>query len=62
MAATATVNPKQLTKSDHCDQGDCNAAASVRAVMPKGGELMFCAHHLKGHQVRLDEVGATLHA
>lgn len=62
MTASATIDHQKLTKADRCDQGACNAAAGVRAVLPKGGELLFCAHHLQVNRVRLDEIGATFHA
>ena len=38
-----TLTRPQLTLADRCDR--CGAAAKVRAVLPKGGELLFCGHH-----------------
>ena len=58
--ATATVPHIVLNATDRCDR--CGAKASVRAVMPLGGELMFCAHHLSEYRATLDTAGATLHA
>ena len=40
-----TLTRPQLTLADRCDR--CGAAAKVRAVLPKGGELLFCGHHAK---------------
>src|SRR3712207_1259185 len=40
---TSTLTRPQLTTSDRC--GRCGAAARVRAVLPSGGELLFCGHH-----------------
>ena len=52
-----------LTSADRCDR--CGARAYIRAVLPSGGELLFCAHHgrllepsLRAREVRLlDETG-----
>ena len=40
-AAPQTAAP--LTAADRCDR--CGARAQVRAVLPSGGDLLFCAHH-----------------
>ncbi len=29
--------------------------------MPKGGELLFCAHHGHAHETRLRELAAEIH-
>ena len=42
LAATAT-----LSVADRCDR--CGAAAVVRAILPTGGELLFCGHHARAH-------------
>ncbi|WP_279106219.1 DUF7455 domain-containing protein [Gordonia paraffinivorans] len=47
-----------LTAADRCDR--CGAAAKVRAVMPKGSELLFCRHHFNEHEARLVELSATV--
>jgi hypothetical protein len=47
-----------LTRLDRCDR--CNAAAQVRALLPSGGELLFCGHHARAHAQRLREIGADL--
>ena len=44
--------------ADRCDR--CGAAAMVRAVLPKGGELLFCRHHFNEHEARLVELSATV--
>jgi hypothetical protein len=54
LAATATLNA-----ADRCDR--CGAAAVVRAVLPTGGELLFCGHHAREHSTRLEELAAVLH-
>jgi hypothetical protein len=47
-----------LTAFDRCDR--CGAAATTRAVLPSGGELLFCGHHTRQHQDRLEELAAEL--
>lgn len=44
-----------LTAADRCDR--CPAAAQVRVVLNKGGELLFCGHHGRMHQSALIQVG-----
>lgn len=53
------ISPAALTAADRCDR--CGAAARVRAVLPGGGELLFCAHHAKEHAARLESMAAVLH-
>ncbi|MGB3773238.1 MAG: hypothetical protein WBF79_17875 [Rhodococcus sp. (in: high G+C Gram-positive bacteria)] len=47
-----------LTAADRCDR--CGAGARVRAVLPTGGELLFCRHHANEHEARLIEMNATI--
>jgi hypothetical protein len=54
-----TAAPITLTATDRCDR--CGAAASIRAVLPTGGELLFCGHHGREHMVRLEELAAVIH-
>ena len=55
-----TVAPElALTAADRCDR--CGAAASVRAVLSTGGELLFCGHHARQHASRLEELAAVIH-
>ncbi|NDK89419.1 hypothetical protein GYA93_07455 [Gordonia desulfuricans] len=56
--ATTTPISMPLTASDRCDR--CGAAAKVRAVLPKGGELLFCRHHFNEHEARLVEMSAIV--
>lgn len=60
MSDTATTAPisQPLTAADRCDR--CGAGAKVRAVLPKGGELLFCRHHFNEHEARLVELSATV--
>ncbi|TWP49006.1 hypothetical protein FKR81_25340 [Lentzea tibetensis] len=54
---TALTRP-ELTAADRCDR--CGAAAQVRAVLPSGGELLFCGHHARAHSEKLRELAAEL--
>ncbi len=53
-----TLARPDLTAADRCDR--CGAAAQVRAVLPSGGELLFCGHHARKHKERLRELEADL--
>jgi len=44
---TAVARDAALTAADRCDR--CGAPAYVRAELPGGGELLFCAHHGRKH-------------
>ena len=41
----------QLKATDRCDR--CGAQAYVRVSLVAGGELLFCAHHARAHEVKL---------
>jgi hypothetical protein len=56
---TPMLTRPELTRADRCDR--CGAAAQVRAVLPSGGELLFCGHHAREHNERLIELEAQLH-
>lgn len=51
---TTTLTRPELTAADRCDR--CGARAQVRAVLPTGGELLFCNHHAREHKGRLEEL------
>ncbi|HEV7829614.1 MAG: DUF7455 domain-containing protein [Pseudonocardiaceae bacterium] len=55
---TSTLTRPELTASDRCDR--CGAAARVRAVLPSGGELLFCNHHAREHSSKLKELAADI--
>ncbi|MBB2913210.1 hypothetical protein FHS43_004508 [Streptosporangium becharense] len=56
---TGTLAPaKQLTPADRCDR--CGAQAYIRATLPVGGELLFCAHHGRQHVAVLRDKGAHI--
>lgn len=47
-----------LNVTDRCDR--CGARAKVRAVLPSGGELLFCGHHAQVYEARLRRDAVTL--
>ena len=49
-----TLSRPELTATDRCDR--CGAAAKVRAVLPSGGELLFCGHHARAHGDKMREL------
>lgn len=55
-----TLTRPELTAFDRCDR--CGAAATTRAILPSGGELLFCGHHARQHRSRLRELSAELRA
>lgn len=56
---TTTVLDKGLTAADRCDR--CGAQAYLRMTMPSGGELLFCAHHARAHQDKIQQVATSIH-
>lgn len=57
---TTTLTRLELTASDRCDR--CGAAAAIRAVLPSGGELLFCGHHGRVYRGKLEEMSADIQA
>ena len=47
-----------LTALDRCDR--CGAQAYVRALLPNGLELLFCAHHNRQHTSALTKVAVGI--
>ena len=60
MTMPGTLTRPELTASDRCDR--CGAAAKVRAVLPSGGELLFCGHHARAHEAKLKELAVDMQA
>ncbi len=54
-----TATPTTLTALDRCDR--CGAQASIRVILSTGGELLFCGHHGRQHQDRLEQLAAVIH-
>jgi len=58
---TPTLTPSAentLSAGDRCDR--CGAAAKVRAVLPGGGELVFCGHHAHKYADNLEKVAISI--
>jgi len=56
---TATITPATpLTAVDRCDR--CGAQAYVRVTLTNGGELLFCAHHMRRYGEELRKVAAEI--
>lgn len=47
-----------LTALDRCDS--CGAQAYIRVGTPKGGELLFCAHHANKHKTAMGKQGVIV--
>jgi hypothetical protein len=60
MTMPGTLTRPELTATDRCDR--CGAAAKVRAVLPSGGELLFCGHHARAHEEKLKELSVDIQA
>jgi hypothetical protein len=54
-----TTEAPPLSPADRCDR--CGARALIRAILPGGGDLYFCAHHGREHAARLREVAVEVH-
>lgn len=55
---TALLDTPTMTAAERCDR--CGAQAYVRAVLPGGAELLFCAHHGREHADKLREVAVDI--
>lgn len=47
-----------LTTADRCDR--CGAQAYLRVTLASGGVLLFCAHHGRAHQDKLQQVALKI--
>ena len=54
----AAALAETLTAVDRCDR--CGAQAYVRALLPSGLELLFCAHHNREHARALAEIAVEI--
>jgi hypothetical protein len=58
---TPTLTPSETATpaaGERCDR--CSAAAKVRAVLPGGGDLVFCQHHANHYRESLEKVAVTM--
>ena len=60
MTPTLTPPPEIVAPpaGERCDR--CGAAAKVRAVMPGGGDLVFCGHHANKYAAKLEKLAVQL--
>ncbi len=56
---TTTVSTdRALDATDRCDR--CGAQAYLRVILASGGELLFCAHHARAHEDKLQQVALKI--
>lgn len=55
---TNVIDSPALTAADRCDR--CGAQAYIRVTLPSGGELLFCAHHVRKHSDKLKQVALRI--
>jgi len=55
---TTTTAAPPVSPAERCDR--CGARASVRAVLPGGADLLFCAHHGREHATKLREIAVEI--
>jgi hypothetical protein len=55
----ASALPWTLTAADRCDR--CGVRAYVRALLPNGLELLFCAHHHRQYASALTKIAVEIH-
>ena len=55
---TPVLAPTPLSAADRCDR--CGARAYLRAVLPSGSALLFCAHHAREHAAALRAAAVEL--
>lgn len=56
--STTVISDRALDATDRCDR--CGAQAYLSVVLASGSELLFCAHHAKAHQDKLQQVALKI--
>jgi len=56
MTTTTALQP--VSPAERCDR--CGARAAIRALLPGGADLLFCAHHGREHAVKLKAVATEI--
>jgi hypothetical protein len=56
MTTTTAVQP--ISPAERCDR--CGARAAIRALLPGGADLLFCAHHGREHATKLRAVATEI--
>ena len=55
---TTTTAAPPVSPAERCDR--CGARAAVRAILPGGADLLFCAHHGREHAVKLRQIAVEI--
>jgi len=55
---TTTTAAPPVSPAERCDR--CGARAAVRAILPGGTDLLFCAHHGREHATKLREMAVEI--
>jgi len=55
---TTTTAAPPVSPAERCDR--CGARAAVRAILPGGADLLFCAHHGREHATKLREMAVEI--
>ena len=55
---TTTTAVPSVSPAERCDR--CGARAAIRATLPGGSDLVFCAHHGRQHADRLRAVAVEI--
>jgi len=55
---TTTTATPPASPTERCDR--CGARAAVRAILPGGADLVFCAHHGRQHEKQLRAVAVEI--
>lgn len=58
--SVATEDIRQLSKTDRCDAGSCNAQAVIICTL-RDSELIFCGHHGRKFSSALIGQGFSIH-
>jgi len=55
---TTTTAAPPVSPAERCDR--CGARAAVRAILPGGADLLFCAHHGREHATKLRQMAVEI--
>jgi hypothetical protein len=58
MSTTTDLSAAPVSPAERCDR--CGARAVIRAMLPGGSDLVFCAHHGRLHAKELRAVAAEI--
>jgi hypothetical protein len=58
MSMTTDVTAAPVSPAERCDR--CGARAVIRAMLPGGSDLVFCAHHGRMHAKELQAVATAI--